>query len=74
MANVLWYYTSTHDMGCGCCHERVVEYELRDESGNVLTRNDCGPVVEDEAELREVFCYLADDYGDFVVSEDSVYI
>ena len=74
MANVLWYSSSIRDLGCGCCHERVVEWELCDESGKVLARNDYGPVVEDKAKLREVFCYLVDDYGDFVVSDDSVYI
>lgn len=74
MANVLYYYTAIHDVGCGCCSERVVEWELRDESGKVLVCNDYGPVVEDEAELKELFSYLSDDYGDFVVSQDSIYI
>ena len=74
MPNVLWYYSSTHDLGCGCCSERVVEYELRDESGKVLECNDNGPVVEDEAELKATFSYLVEQYGDFVVSDDSVYI
>ena len=74
MANVLYYYTSIHDLGCGCCHERVVEYELRDESGKVLTCNDWGAVVQDEAELKEAFSHLAEQYGEFEAHPDNVYL
>ena len=74
MANVLYYYTSIHDLGCGCCQERVVEYELRDECGNVLTRNDGGAVVEDESELKEAFSCLAEQYGEFEAHPDNVYM
>lgn len=74
MANVLYYYTAIRDAGCGCCSERVVEWELRDKSGKVLVCNDYGPVVGDEAELRDVFCYLVDDYGEFEVHPDNVYL
>ena len=82
MANVLYYYTATHDVGwgcchdvgCGCCHERVVEWELRDESGNVLTYDECVPVVEDEAELKEAFSYMVEQYGEFEAHPDNVYL
>ena len=74
MANVLYYYTDTHDLGCGCCSERVVEWELRDESGNVLTYDERGPVVEDEAELKEAFSYMVEQYGEFEAHPDNVYL
>ena len=74
MANVLYYYTNTYDIGCGCCHERVVEYELRDEAGTVLERNDCGPFVEDEADLKEAFSYMVEQYGEFEAHPDNVYL
>ena len=74
MANVLYYYTATHDVGCGCCHERIVEWELRDESGKVIACNYCGPVVEDEAELKATFSYLVEQYGEFEAHPDNVYM
>ena len=74
MANVLYYYTAIHDVGCGCCSERVVEYELRDESGKVLECNDNGPVVENEAELKESFSYVVEQYGEFEAHPDNVYL
>lgn len=74
MANVLYYYTAIRDAGCGCCSERVVEWELRDESGKVLVCNDYGPVVENEAELRESFPYMVEHYGEFEAHPDNVYL
>ena len=74
MANVLYYYTAIRDMGCGCCSERVVEYELRDESGKVLEWSDNGPVVNDAQELKDTFSYLAKQYGEFEAHPDNVYM
>ena len=74
MANVLYYYTACYDVGCGCCQERVVEYELRDESGTVLERADCGPVLENEAELKEAFSSMVERYGEFEAHPDNVYL
>jgi hypothetical protein len=74
MANVLWYYSSIHDLGCGCCSERVVEYELRDESGKVLEWSDNGPVVYDAADLKESFAYLVERHGEFEAHSDNVYL
>lgn len=74
MANVLWYYSSTHDLGCGCCSERVVEYELRDESGKVLECDDNGPVVYDSVDLKESFAYLVERHGEFDAHPDNVYM
>ena len=73
MANVLYYYTDTRDMGCGCCHERVVEWELRDESGKVIRRNDNGPLVSDAEEAKLKFAYLAEDHDEFEMDAESVY-
>ena len=74
MANVLYYYTAIHDVGCGCCSERVVEYELRDESGKVLEWGDNGPVVYDANGLKEPFAYLTDRHGEFEANPDNVYL
>lgn len=74
MANVLWYYSSIHDLGCGCCSERVVEYELRDESGKVLEWSDNGPAVYDSADLKESFAYLVERHGEFEAHPDNVYL
>lgn len=74
MANVLFYYTSVHDAGCECCTVRVVEYELYDESGNVLDCDDSGPVVRDAQELKDRFSYLAKQYGEFEAHPDNVYL
>ena len=74
MANVLYYYTAIRGMVCGCCLERVVEYELRDESGKVLDWGDNGPVVNDAQELKDAFSYLAKHYGEFEAHPDNVYL
>ncbi len=74
MANVLYYYTATHDKGCGCCSERFAEWELRDESGNVLIYDEYVAVVEDEAELKEAFSFLVERYGEFEAHPDNVYM
>lgn len=74
MANVLYYYKTIREADCGCCSECVVEWELRTKSGKVLVCDEYGPDVDDEAELRDVFCYLVDDYGEFEVHPDNVYL
>ena len=74
MANVLWYYSSIHDLGCGCCQECVVEWELCDESGEVLECSDNGPVVYDSTGLKESFAYLVERYGEFEAHPYNVYL
>lgn len=65
MANVLWYASFIRDLGCGCCSERVAEYELRDESGKVLECGDCNSSVRNTKELKDMFAYMVKQYGEF---------
>ena len=74
MANVLWYYSSSYDLGCGCCSERVAEYELCDESGKILEWGECNPSVIGAKELKDMFSYLVKQYGEFEAHPDNVYL
>lgn len=73
MANVLYYYTDSRDVGCGCCHERVTWWELRDENGKVIRHNDFGPLVSDAEDAKLQFAYLAEEHGEFEMDAESVY-
>lgn len=74
MANVLWYASYTLDMGCGCCSERVAEYELCDESGKVLELGECNPSVRNDRELKDMFSYMVKRYGEIKAHPDNEYL